>query len=647
MRAQPNRLAPGTPLSGSIIDRSKPLRFRLNGEEVYGFDGDTVLSAALACGIVTAGTIGRTPLALDETFNPPVARASDSAAALPMSRMPAIDGADLVTLGPRQATRARGVPFDRVRHVLVGRRRTLGHRHDPRAGFYGPWIDATPAATMACDLAVVGGGIAGMSAAVAGVAAKQKVVLIEQDERLGGIVGYFGALEVEESPEAIIHGLNADLAQVQILSSTRVLSLDGTRLRVHGPNGVALVEAKRIVLATGATQRLPVFPGNRSPGVTSTLAAWQRAVRYGVWIGRKALFSATANQPYRLAVAAASAGIGVQRVLDTRPLPASRHVDYAKASGIPMTIGLAPREVEPARHGLTGLYAAFAGPHEGAERVAEPIWTEQLIVSGGWQPDLGLWHMAGGHSRWSIDAARIEPVGDLDNIALAGSAAGWRGTSACRASGRAAVLKLLGRKYEPVEDPQVSAGLETPDAVTPVTSWRSDRPAFLDGGGGFAALPPQPERWRRIAGAPAERGLDEHARAFTTSEVAAAVQLGLIPPDDAPAIARERSASPAMPLAPTKEPVRLSRTWLDGRFGPSPATWIVTSGDTRAFEVGSLAYATSDAATPLDAIGVVLAAAGPGQARIMIGKSPLAAGETVVVRDAGGAIKVKLVEAAP
>ncbi|WP_152658646.1 hypothetical protein [Devosia chinhatensis] len=49
---------------------------------------------------------------------------------------------------------------------------------------------------------------------------------------------------------------------------------------------------------------------------------------------------------------------------------------------------------------------------------------DALIVCGGWQPDLSLWHMAGGSSLWQSLRQRLEPVGNIDGIALAGSAAG-------------------------------------------------------------------------------------------------------------------------------------------------------------------------------------------------------------------------------
>jgi sarcosine oxidase subunit alpha len=624
-------------LSGSTIDRSRPLSFRLNGEEIAGYAGDTVLSAALACGVLTAGDVAGLPLALDEAFNPPVAHAGKPASAMSMDRMTAIDGADLVTLGVRRmAVATPGGPLHRALRFALGPKRTLGHLYDGPAGLHGPWVDAETTATKSCDLAVVGGGVAGMSAAIAGVIAGQHVVLIEQDASPGGAVGWFGASEGEEEPASLTHRLNVELAQVEVITGACVLALHGTTLRVHTRDGVLRIAAKRVVLAMGAEERLPVFPGNRSPGVSGALAAWRRAQRYGVWIGRRALFSTTTNHAYRLAVAAAGAGIQVQSVYDTRPMPQSRHVDYAKATGVPLAYGLAPREVRPAPQGLVGLHAAFAAPFDEDERIREPIWTEQLVVSGGWQPDLGLWHMAGGRSRWNAADARLEPLGELPNVALAGAAAGWRGTGACLQSGSVAVAQLLGRPRPQVEDARIDPVFETPDGPTPVTPRRSHACAYLASGTTLAALPPL-----RPAGAWASPipTLEEHARGLSTADIASAVQLGLVAPEDAPVIAAERAAEPVL-LHPGEPPAPLSRAFLDGRFGPDAAMFIVAAGQPRAFEAGSLIYSGGAHVEPVAAVGVVVAQHEGGRARAIMKRG---AG-LLQVRDAGGLVRIAPVE---
>ena len=72
MNVEPNRLpAEGDHrFTGSEIDRQRPLRFRLDGHLIHGFAGDTVLSAALASGLIGAGKRANEPLALDERFAP-------------------------------------------------------------------------------------------------------------------------------------------------------------------------------------------------------------------------------------------------------------------------------------------------------------------------------------------------------------------------------------------------------------------------------------------------------------------------------------------------------------------------------------------------------------------------------------------------
>ncbi len=97
MDGQPNRLPGGGAqrFGGREIDRGRPLRFWLDGRLIRGFAGDSVLSAALGSGIVAAGRRGGERLALDERLAPAVVvrrRGQRAGEALPMARMPAVDG---------------------------------------------------------------------------------------------------------------------------------------------------------------------------------------------------------------------------------------------------------------------------------------------------------------------------------------------------------------------------------------------------------------------------------------------------------------------------------------------------------------------------------------------------------------------------
>ena len=102
MKSQPNRLGTDRQhhLQGGVIDRSRPLQFRLDGRLISGFAGDTVLSAVLASGIDTIGQREGGALALSLRHAPTISFAAlvgDHQRTLPMERTPATDGAQYVT----------------------------------------------------------------------------------------------------------------------------------------------------------------------------------------------------------------------------------------------------------------------------------------------------------------------------------------------------------------------------------------------------------------------------------------------------------------------------------------------------------------------------------------------------------------------
>src|SRR5690606_6735395 len=148
------------------------------------------------------------------------------------------------------------------------------------------WLDRAPEATLEADVLVVGGGVAGLSAATA---ATGKVILVARRTWLGGDARYYGTTGDEDAAEAASARLTKGL-RAEVLLGTEVFALSGTTARAHqvqvaaGKVSARVVEiaAKRVVLATGSFERLPLFPGNRLPGVVGAIAAFHRADRHGV-----------------------------------------------------------------------------------------------------------------------------------------------------------------------------------------------------------------------------------------------------------------------------------------------------------------------------------------------------------------------------
>ena len=659
MKGQPNRLAAATagPFIGSAIDRTQPLTFRLDGRRIEGFAGDSVLSAVLAAGIDSIGRRSDGPMALSSRFAPVIIAASQAHEphhGLAMARTPATNGADYVTLPAQPAWQAR------LRRLMPPRG-TLGLAVADNPTLPQPFMDNIGTKGTPAELIVVGGGVAGMAAAVAAAEAGLSVILLEASPRLGGVARLFGTLEGEETADTSLARLGAAIAAspaITVLTRAAVFAARPGAVRVHFTDttaaqpsaGVLELQARHIVLATGATERLPVFAGNRLPGTVGVREAWDLAEHYGVWCGQSAVLATASNVAYRLAMLAHDAGIAVPRLLDSRPDPQSRFIEFAKAYGItqaPATVIVGARPAPQAR----GLTISAQVRIDRFSHDEPQLTADRLVVCGGWQPDLDLWHMAGGTSQWDGAAQRLAPGTGPDGVVLAGNAAGHRGHQACLASGAAAINTVLGRMMTPVAELEVDPIYESPDGPTPVPApVTQGLPAFLDSGRSGVIQPATPSASRRpgwLGGR--SRMIDwpmaDGARALTAAEIAAGVQLGHVPPERAGAVAQQRVAMVAMgSMAETAgpAPAPLVPAFLAGRFGPDAALWLIKPDEARALEPGALIQVNGDVTDPLAAIGVVLRPSDGGAVALLAARH-CRIGQRLAVREHGRASAVRLV----
>lgn len=619
MKGQPNRLAVSANhiFSGAAIDRSRPLHFSLNGRGIAGFEGDTVLSAALASGIDTIGLHLGFPLALSAHCAPPIVLDGDQHA-LPMDRTPASDGAQFSTVPHPQRSALSGL------RKLIRPSRSLDLDLDARDALRQPWLTLKGQSGPEGDVIVVGGGVAGMGAALAAAKAGKRVTLLEVSPHLGGNARLFGTQEGEETPDDNIARLTAAIANTEAVTvylRAKVIAARAGLVRIHlvdvgqvNPTARILdIRAAQIVLATGVIERLPIFSGNRLPGIVGTLEAFDLAYHYGVWPGRTALFATVSNSTYRLAMAAADAGVTVARIEDTRTHPESRFIAFSRAYGISQATGVTIGAVAPAtKSALTITPELAIGDLHGAQTA---ISVDRLVTCGGWQPDLSLWTMAGGDSHWDNDTAALRSGVGPEGIALAGSAAGYTTRQACIASGWDAVNAVLGRQREPFENNSIDPLYETPDATTPIAIPTASRtPSYLDGGHAPMLRPdviPTRRAPRRRSNTAGRHALADLPHALGIADIAACVQLGLFPAERAGQVARERVAmipigsDPGPEQAPSPVPAALP-PHLRGRHGPDGVLWLIAAIEPRILEPGALLHGNSDDVNPWSAVGVVV-----------------------------------------
>jgi len=156
----------------------------------------------------------------------------------------------------------------------------------------------------AADVCVVGGGPAGMLAAVAAGEKGLRVILLEARPWLGGFFDYRSTPYKEDTP---LYQRSRQLAQrigqmpnVRIFSHTAMVGAYNNNLITafqvggesdHFAERYIEIRAQSVVVATGCIERPLLFENNERPGVMQIGCVHRLAHTYGILAGRRAVFS--------------------------------------------------------------------------------------------------------------------------------------------------------------------------------------------------------------------------------------------------------------------------------------------------------------------------------------------------------------------
>jgi sarcosine oxidase subunit alpha len=196
------------------------------------------------------------------------------------------------------------------------------------------------------DVAVVGGGAAGMSAALAAAKDGARVTLIDDAPALGGHLRTDSTIHGPDSVPA--YEAAADLArQVSSLDGVTVLSgstafglYEDNLLGILAPDRLVKLRARSVVVAAGVIEQPLVFDANDRPGVMLADGARRLARFYGVKPGERAVVATVNNEGYAAALELHDAGVSIAALVDSRPEPArDAAVDAVRAAGIPILMG--------------------------------------------------------------------------------------------------------------------------------------------------------------------------------------------------------------------------------------------------------------------------------------------------------------------
>lgn len=450
--------------AGGRIDRARPLAFTFDGRALTGFAGDTLASALLANDVLLLGRSFKyhrprgihaagpeEPNALvtlgegarrEPNIPATTVELREGLAAESQNRWPAL-GFDLQALNSLAAPL---LPAGFYYKTFMGPTRRAWMAYEPwirRAAGLGRAGEAADpdryeTCHAFCDVAVIGAGVAGLSAALSASRAGARVTLVEQDFLPGGRLL---ARALDDPWSAWLAEVAAELsglANLRLMLRTTAFGLyDGGTLglverRDHEPRSPAeggvrqravLLRCRAIVFATGAIERPLLFANNDRPGIMLASAAQSYLHRHAVRAGDRVVVATDNDSAYAVAIDLAKAGAEV-RLADLREAAPAALVASAAAAGVEARVGAAPLAARGARR-IRSVEVVW----NGGARQSLPC--DLLCVSGGWSPSVHLTSHLGTRPVYRPDIGAFVPGRLPEGQIAAGAVAGiWDTASA-------------------------------------------------------------------------------------------------------------------------------------------------------------------------------------------------------------------------
>lgn len=452
MTAMPRLAAP----DGLLIDRDRPVEFSFEGRQVQGFHGDSIASALIGAGVKV----------MSRSFKYHRPRGVLTMAGQDANTLVQLAGAPNVLADRTPIAEGLSVKGQNYRGSLDNDRLMILDRFARfmPVGFYyktffkrglfggGSWSRWEPRIRAMAglgtvdlhhhhgyfdkqylfhDVVVVGGGTAGMSAALKAADAGADTLLVDENPVLGGALTYarFGA---EADAGRAMRGDLADrVARHPGITVMTEASCQGwfadNWLPVIQGSRMYKIRAKAVVVATGSMEQPMVFRHNDLPGVMLGTAA-QRLIRhYGVRPGQRAVVAAANSDAYGVALDLIEAGIEVAAIVDLRPEPGDDEVTRAAmATGVTVIPGYTPWQTRPGRgmRSITGVDIARITGEGKAVSDGHSVPCDLLCLSTGYSPAAHLLYNAGARLEYD-DATAMMAIRSLpDHVFACGSVNG-------------------------------------------------------------------------------------------------------------------------------------------------------------------------------------------------------------------------------
>ncbi len=304
------------------------------------------------------------------------------------------------------------------------------------------------------DVLVIGGGPAGLAAALAAGRAGASVTLVDETAEPGGALLSEPAVAIDGKPAW--DWLAATLAELAALPNVTVMPRT-TAIGYYHQNLVGLaqrltdhldtppagaprerlwkVRAGQVVLAQGALEKPLVFDGNDRPGVMLAGAAQTYLNRYGVRVGDRPAIVTAHDSAWHTAFDLADAGARPAVIVDVRASVDPALTDRAHALGIEALLG---RTVTGTSGRLRVKSLRVNRMENGVATAPRDVACDAVLMCGGWTPCLHLFSHTKGSLAWDDTLKAFLPGHRTEAVHIAGAGRGLWGIAAALADGAAA-----------------------------------------------------------------------------------------------------------------------------------------------------------------------------------------------------------------
>lgn len=201
------------------------------------------------------------------------------------------------------------------------------------------------------EVLIIGGGPAGLCAAISAAKSGARVLIVDKNKNLGGQLikqthMFFGSEKQYASvrgidiPKILVNELIKYNENVEIRTETTVVGMfeDGIVTVLHKEDNYYKIKPKAVIVATGAYEKALGFPNNDLPGIYGAGAVQTLMNVYGVKPGNKVLMVGAGNIGLIVSYQLMQAGVEVKAIIDAAPKIGGYlvHASKIRRMGVPI-----------------------------------------------------------------------------------------------------------------------------------------------------------------------------------------------------------------------------------------------------------------------------------------------------------------------